>query len=60
MASFTSNGLKMSLLDRVVVRLRLQDLAGQKELFGQLLIPLLAQIGRHDNQNPPLPFGPSL
>ena len=44
---------ELALSDRNVVRLRLQDAARQKKLFGQLLIPLLAQVGRRDDENPP-------
>ena len=40
---------EIPLFDRLVVRLGLQYPAGEEEFFRQFLIPLLAQIGRHDN-----------
>ena len=36
--------------DRGVVRFRFQDQTGEEELFLKLLMPLLAEIGRRDNQ----------
>ena len=52
--------LEGTTLNRVIVRFRLQYLARQKEFFSQLLMPLLAQVRRDDNQNPPLALCPSL
>ena len=52
--------LKIPLFDCLVVGLRFQYPARQEELFGQFLMPLLAQIGRHDDENTPLPLRPSL
>ena len=60
MASAASKGRKLPCLIAVVVGLRFEDPAGKKELLGELLVPLLAQIGRRDHQNAPLAFGPSL
>ena len=53
-------GAELALLDGGVVGLGLQDAAGQEELLGQLLIPLLAQIGRRDDQDAPLALRPFL
>ncbi len=58
--SGASKGRKLALLDRGVVGLGLQQAAGQKELLGQLLIPLLAQVGRRDDQDAPLALRPLL
>ena len=60
MASATSKGRKLRLFDGYVVGLRLQDAAGEEELFRKLLVPLLTEIGRGDDQYPPLPLGPDL
>ena len=51
---------KISLLDCLVIGLRLQYPARQKELLSQLLVPLLAEIRRRDDEDAPLPLGPSL
>ena len=51
---------QISFLDRVVVGLRFEDSTRQKKLFLQLLMPLLPEIGRRDDQNPSSPFRPSL
>ena len=53
-------GLEIPGLDRGVIGLGFQNLAGQEKLFGQFLMPLLAQIGRRDDQNTAFPFCPSL
>ncbi len=50
----------VSLADRLVVRLRFQNLAGEEKLLAQLLMPLLAQIGGRDDEEPPPPLGPVL
>ena len=51
---------ELALPDRSVVGLGFENPAGQEELFGQLLIPLLAQVGRRDDQNAPLALRPLL
>ena len=51
---------EVALLDGRVVGLGFQDPAGQEELLGQLLIPLLAQVGRRDDQDAPLALRPLL
>ena len=60
MASCHLERFKISLFDCLVVGLSFQYPARQEELFGQFLMPLLAQIGRRNDQNPPFPFSPSL
>src|SRR5262245_5483888 len=57
---FTIERPMISVFDGCVVRLGFKDVAGQKELFLQLLMPLLTQIGRSDDQYPLLPFRPLL
>ena len=51
---------EVALLDGRVVGLRFQDAAGQEEFLGQLLMPLLAEVGRRDDQNAPLALRPFL
>jgi len=51
---------EVPLPDRCFVGLRFEKLARQKKLFGQLLIPLLAKIGGHDNQDAASPLRPLL
>ena len=51
---------EVALLDRRVVGLGLEDAARQEELLGQLLMPLLAQVGRRDDQDAPLALRPLL
>ena len=51
---------KLSLLHGGVVGLSLKDAAGKKEFFGKLLKPLLAKVGRGDDQDAPPAFGPFL
>src|SRR5439155_25298468 len=51
---------KVSLPDRGVVRLGYKKLAKQKEFLRQLLITLLAKIGRHDDKNTAFSLGPLL
>ena len=46
--------------DGLVVGLGLQDAARQEELFLKLLVPLLAQVGRGDDQDAPLALRPAL
>ncbi len=53
-------GADLALADGGVVRLGFEDAARQKELLGQLLIPLLAQVRRRDHQNAPLALRPHL
>jgi hypothetical protein len=53
-------GPELALLDGGVVGLGFEDAAGQEELLGQLLIPLLAQVRRRDDQDAPLALRPLL
>ena len=53
-------GPEMALLDGRVVGLRFEDSAGEEELLGQFLMPLLAQVGRGDDQDAPLALRPFL
>ena len=53
-------GAELALPDRGVIGLGFENPAGQKEFFGQFLKPLLTQVGRGDDQNPPLAFCPFL
>ena len=46
-------------IDSLKVRVSRID-GGEEELVGQLLAPLLAQVGRHDDQQAALSFGPVL
>ena len=50
----------VTLLDCGVVRSRFQNLAGQEEFLAHFLMPLLPQVRRRDNENPPFPFRPFL
>src|ERR1700730_4581995 len=52
--------LRGTLFPRLVVRSAFEDNGRQRELIEQLLAPLLAQRGWHDQQDAPLPFGPAL
>lgn len=51
---------EIALLDLLVVGLGFQNTARQKELLGQLLVPLLAQIGGNYCKDTPSAFRPSL
>lgn len=53
-------GVEVAGLDLCVERTGFQDERGQEELVGEFLTPLLAEIGRHDDQEPALAFGPPL
>ena len=53
-------GVRYTILDRLSERLGLKDRGGQAELVCQLLMPLLAQIGRHDDEDVTLALGPAL
>jgi hypothetical protein len=46
--------------DSRVEGLRFQDFAGQEKLLRQLLVPLLAEIRRDNDQDATLPLGPLL
>ena len=46
-------GPKPTMFDSFIIRLGFQEAAGQKELFVQLLVPLLAEVGRCDDENAP-------
>jgi hypothetical protein len=47
-------------LHRRVVRLGLDELAGQEEFFTQFLMPLLSQVGRRNDEDSTLSFRPTL
>ena len=51
---------EISLFDCLVVRLRLQYLAGQEEFLCQFLMPLFPKIRWSDDQEPPLTLCPLL
>ena len=51
---------EVALLDGRVVGLRFEDAAGQEELLGQLLMPLLAQVRGRDDEDAPLALRPFL
>ena len=57
---FLLKRVQVALLDFLIERLRLQDEGGQKELVQQFLIPLLAEIGRQDDQDFFFSFRPFL
>ena len=57
---FLHKRVQVALLDFLIERLRLQDEGGQKELVQQFLIPLLAEIGRQDDQDFSFSFRPFL
>jgi hypothetical protein len=46
--------------DRGVVGFRFEDAAREEELLGQFLIPLLPQVGRRNDEHPPIPLCPFL
>ena len=52
--------LRIARLARGVVTARFQDQTLQVELVLQLLVPLLAQVGRNDDEDAPLALGPVL
>ena len=49
-----------TVLDALPERLRFENGGGKPEFVGQFLMPLLAQVGRCDDQNAALAFGPAL
>ena len=53
-------GIRLVLLAQRVVVLGLQDQAVQVELVLQFLMPLLAQVGRHDDEDAAPALGPAL
>ena len=53
-------GIEVAGPDRLVEAACLQDDGRQEELVRQFLAPLLAQVGRHDDQQAALSFGPVL
>lgn len=50
----------MPLLLKGLVRRRFHDLGSERELFEQLLLPLLTQRCWDDENDPPLMLGPAL
>ena len=51
---------QISRANRGVVGFRFEDAAGEEKFLVQLLIPLLPQIGRRDDENAPPPLSPFL
>ena len=51
---------ELALFDRRVVGPGFQNAAGEKEFLREFLIPLRAQVGGHDDQNPALSLRPFL
>ena len=53
-------GMTITLLDRGVIGLGVENTAGQEELFLQFLIPLLTEVSGSDNQETAFALRPSL
>ena len=51
---------KLPLLDGDIVGFSFKDAAGQEEFFGELLKPLLTEVGRGNDENTPFAFRPLL
>ncbi len=60
MISLFSKGLCLTLFDFLIERLGFENGRGEKEFFQQLLVPLLAQAGRNNDEDPAFPFSPYL